>query len=244
MTPAAVHALTDATWPAFAHHPCGPVTLREGRGGGARVSSASLRANDLAPDDLLRAEQAMQALGQVPLFRVDPVQTALDDRLAARGYRARDALLVLAADTGPLARAHRPGGGDGLAHWPPVALVRQLWADAGLPPARQAIMARATVPKAVILGHGGAQAAGRAAGTAYVALGEDAAMLHALDVRPAYRRQGIAHNMMCAAARWAQENGAARLCLLVLADNDAARALYASMGFETVGNYHYREKMP
>jgi len=69
-----------------------------------------------------------------------------------------------------------------------------------------------------------------------------AAMLHALGVLPAARRRGLAAHMPRAAARWAAARGAAMLDVLVARDNAPARALYASLGFEPVGQYRYRTK--
>jgi ribosomal protein S18 acetylase RimI-like enzyme len=67
-------------------------------------------------------------------------------------------------------------------------------------------------------------------------------MLHALEVTPALRRQGSAHNILRAAALWAQQNGADTLTLVVTVANENARRLYASLGMQPVGQYHYRQK--
>jgi len=123
-------------------------------------------------------------------------------------------------------------------HWPPMAIAADLWAEGGIGPARLAVMQRAAEPKTVILGRAG----DRASGAAFVAIHQGTAMLHALEVTPAQRRQGSAHNILRAAAVWAQENGAETLSLVVTTANAAARRLYASFGMQVVGNYHYRQK--
>ena len=49
--PAMLHAVAEATWPPAATQTLGPVTLRDGKGGGKRVSAAptfSLRAGAAA----------------------------------------------------------------------------------------------------------------------------------------------------------------------------------------------------
>jgi ribosomal protein S18 acetylase RimI-like enzyme len=97
-------------------------------------------------------------------------------------------------------------------------------------------MARVSGPKTAILG----RINDRAAGTAFVALHEQTAMLHALHVLPGQRRQGIAAHMMRAAALWAQDQGAQRFSVVVTSANTAALALYASLGMTIVGHYHYR----
>jgi GNAT superfamily N-acetyltransferase len=67
-------------------------------------------------------------------------------------------------------------------------------------------------------------------------------MIHAVEVRPALRRKGAARQMLNAAAHWAAEQGADRLALAVTEANAGARALYASLGMQPVGQYHYRIK--
>jgi ribosomal protein S18 acetylase RimI-like enzyme len=99
-------------------------------------------------------------------------------------------------------------------------------------------MDRAAGPKTSILG----RVNDRASGIAFVACHGKTAMLHALEVSPTQRRQGSANNIMRMAAIWAQDHGADQICLAVTEANDAARALYASLGMQAVGTYHYRKK--
>ena len=234
----ALAALTEATWPPFARQPLGRWTIRDGRGGGQRVSAAT-RVGDAVPEagEIETAEAAMAALGQAPLFQVWPDQPALDAALEARGYRRHDPVMALAAPVAALADPDLPLLAA-FAHWPPLGIASALWEEAGIGPARQAVMARVTGPKTAILGRTG----DRAAGVAFVALSGRAAMLHALEVTPALRRQGTAHNILRAAANWAQENGADSLTVLVTEANTAARHLYAFMNMQPVGQYHYRVK--
>ncbi|MFI5683863.1 GNAT family N-acetyltransferase [Streptomyces sp. NPDC051636] len=64
----------------------------------------------------------------------------------------------------------------------------------------------------------------------------------AVEVDPAARRRGLATEVMAALARRALEEGASAAWLQVEADNEAARALYAGMGFAAHHSYHhYRE---
>jgi GNAT superfamily N-acetyltransferase len=113
-----------------------------------------------------------------------------------------------------------------------------LWADAVIGPARLAVMQRVTGPKTVVLG----RANDRAAGVAFVACHGVHAMLHALEVVPAMRRQGSAQNILRAAAGWARDQGAVSLSLVVTEANTPARTLYAAMGMVEIGRYHYRQK--
>jgi GNAT superfamily N-acetyltransferase len=226
----------DATWPAAAARRAGPWLLRDGAGGGKRVSAATA----LAPVDAAAidaAEAAMQAAGQVPLFQIrDARDAGLDALLAARGYRVVDPValyLAAAADlAGPLPHL------SVIPSWPPLAIAREFWAEAGLGPARLAVMDRAPQPKTVLL----ARHNDRPAGVTFVAIAGRVAMLHALEVPARLRRQGIADKILRAAANWALDNGAIWLALAVTEANAPARALYSSRNMQIVGHYHYRTR--
>lgn len=236
LTPARLAALAEATWPPAATHRAGPWLIREGQGGGQRVSAAS-PVGDWTDADIPTAEAAMRALGQHPLFVLHPADAALDAALAARGYALHDPVVAYAAPTAELG-AEEPSFLSTFPHWPPLSVTRQIWAEGGIGPARVAVMDRVTGPKTAILGRTG----DRAAGAAFVALHGNIAMLHALETVPALRRQRCAHNILRAAARWARDHGADTLALLVTERNAAARALYASLQMQVVGQYHYRKQ--
>ncbi|MFG3495036.1 GNAT family N-acetyltransferase [Streptomyces sp. NPDC047928] len=61
----------------------------------------------------------------------------------------------------------------------------------------------------------------------------------AVEVDPAYRRQGLATAVMAALAARALEEGASAAWLQVESDNDGARALYDGMGFGVHHHYHH-----
>ncbi|GAA1246343.1 hypothetical protein GCM10009676_35570 [Prauserella halophila] len=63
-----------------------------------------------------------------------------------------------------------------------------------------------------------------------------------LAVHPAYRRQGLARALMAAIGAWGERHGAAACVLQVAADNAAALALYARLGFRE--HHHYRYWAP
>ena len=224
----------DATWPAARIETVGPWLLREGRGGGKRVSAASAT-GPVAEADIPQAEAGLRAMGQVPLFRIGQGEGALDALLAARGYGLIDPVVIYSAPVAVLG-AERPRPVSAMTVWEPLQVVRDVWAESGLAPERIAVMHRAGVPKTSILG----RTQDRPAGAAFVAAAGPVVMLHALEVLPRFRRQQVAVNILREAAHWAAEQGAEELALAVTAENAAARALYEGLGMKAVDAYHYR----
>ena len=228
-------AACDATWPAAATRRLGPWLIREGQGGGQRVSAAVA----LAPPtdaDVPLAEDAMQAMGQPRLFRIHPGDGALDAMLAARGYAVVDPVTLWVAPVAALATEHAPRV-TVFTVWEPLAIQIDIWAAAGIGPGRVAVMHRAPHPKTTLMGrindHPG--------GTAFVAADGAVAMIHALEVPPHQRRHGMARWFLREAAFWACDNGAAQLSAACTQANAGANALYASLGMTPVGQYHYRK---
>ena len=75
----------------------------------------------------------------------------------------------------------------------------------------------------------------------------DEAEILTLAVRPAARRRGMAARLTARAVAAAEAEGATRLFLEVAEDNAAARALYASLGFQAAGRrrgYYDRKDGP
>ena len=233
MTPAALAALMEATWPPASVRVMGRFRLRDGAGGGKRVSAASLIGSDL-PDaaELRAAESAMEE----PLFVLYPGEEPFDEMLASEGYEIIDPVIAYTAPVTLLRRELSPLAA--FAHWPPLEIARDFWAAGGIGPARVRVMERVAGPHTAILARLGM----RSAGVAFVACHGSEAMLHALEVAPAQRRQGAAGNLLAAAADWAAAQGAGRLSLVVTERNLAARALYERAGMVMAGKYHYRLK--
>lgn len=225
----------DATWPAASVRQAGGFLIREGRGGGSRVSAASLIGR-FETADIAAAIAAQRDLGQEPKFMLRPGEDALDAALADRGFEAFDPVVILTADLAALPREVPPV--TAFAHWPPLAIAREIWAENGIGPARQAIIDRARAPKATVLG----RSRDRAAGAAFVAIHDRTAMLHALVVAPEFRRLGLARAILAEACRWAAAEGAARMSLVVTRANTAALALYRDLGMQPVCAYHYRRE--
>lgn len=234
MTPEGLTELIDATWPAKSRTEVAGWTIREGAGGGGRVSAATAGPAAIL-EERVTAVNAMRALGQRPLFMVRSGEEALDQALDSDGYLIRDPVTVYSAPVETLA-TERPPPVTCFEVWPPLATQIEIWAEGGVDAARLAVMDRAAGPKTCILG----RAQDTPAGTAFAALHDETAMIHAIETAPAFRRQGLARQMIRAMAFWARSNGARTVALIVTRANGPANALYTSLGMKPVGGYQYR----
>lgn len=238
MTPtlAELYDVTEATWPPADCRRIGPVTLRDGAGGGKRVSAATAAAG-WSTASLAESEGAMMARGQTPLFMIRAGEEALDSALDARGYGIIDPVSLWLCPLGRLTDTPVPRV-TAFAIWEPLAIMREIWARGGIGPDRVAVMERAAMPKTGLFG----RADDKAAGAGYCGLSGGTAMVHALEIQPEHRGKGLGKWMMRCAAFWAQAQGGTHMAVLCTQANAAANGLYASLGMEVVGQYHYRIK--
>lgn len=232
-TPSRIFQALDATWPAARMIPTGPWTLRQGLGGGQRVSAATAL-DDVREDDIATAEQGMRAIDQRPLFMVRGENDRLDRWLEARSYDIVDPVTIYVAKSSDLV-GDIPIS-DATSSWPPLAVQREIWASGGIDDARIAVMTRVQNAKTTILGRQG----DTPGGTGFVASDGPVAMLHALEVSPDQRRKGIGAKILTAAANWAVAQKAPWLALAVTSANTAANALYLQAGMTKGAQYHYR----
>lgn len=224
----------DRTWPPARFVDAGAFLLREGRGGGKRVSAATA-VGYAGETDITQAEVDMEALGQTPLFMIRAQDDDLDRALAARGYEVIDPVDILTCTMAGLTDQPIPPL-TAFVIWEPLAVMEHIWAQGGIGPARIDVMHRASVKTAILARHGQ-----RPAGTAFVAAHDGLAVVHAVEVLPDHRRAGLAGWMMRQAAFWAQDQGASTMVVLCTKANTAASALYSGLGFEPVAQYHYRQ---
>ena len=224
----------DSTWPAASKVPAGPWMLREGRGGGKRVSAATAR-GDWREDDLSAAEKSMKLMGQTPLFMIRPDENALDAALAERGYTLIDPVQLWSAPIDRLTDLKLPRV-TAFAILKPFAIMRNLWAAGCICCTRQRIMGRAAAPKTGILG----RVSDKPAGAAFCAVHGETAMVHALEIGSEHRQKGLGGWMMRCAALWAADQGATRIAVAATTENTGANALYATLKMEVAGHYHYR----
>ena len=228
-----LYGMIEVTWPAASISGLGPWLIRDGQGGGSRVSAATAN-GAVSRDDLGQAEDAMRDLGQTPLFMIRQGDGALDAMLDDAGYVVMDPVTLYAAPISDVTIA-RPDVMT-IAAWPPLAIQAEVWAAGGIGASRLSVMERANCPKTTLL----CRADDNCAGSVYIAIDGDSAMIHALEIGEGFRRRGLARALTIAAAHWAQKQGAAYLTLVTTDANVAANALYTSLGMAVVGQYHYR----
>lgn len=222
----------DATWPPARILMSGPWLLREGKGGGQRVSAATAETD---PDerDIERAEVGMRDLGQRPIFMIRDMDGPLDGWLAARGYEVVDPVTLYLAPVRDLARDLPLTAA--IPSWPPLAIQTDLWSAGGIGPARLDVMARARHGTSIMGRTGDIPA-----GTAFVAADGEIGMLHALEVDPSARRKGVGRTVMAAAANWLAGTDATWIAVAVTQANMAGNALYDRIGMKPAAAYHYR----
>lgn len=231
-----LYEVCEATWPPATATRHGAWTIREGGGGGKRVSSAT-ETWPTTEADLATAEKAMRALGQVPIFQIRRGEEALDEILDHHGYDIVDPVNLYAIPVRELTGEKLPSG-TVFTIWPPLQLMLETWAEGGIGPGRLAVMERACEPKTGLFVRVGQDPAG----VGFAAIHDGIAMVHALHVPPEQRRRGAATLMLRGAAHWAASHGCDVLTLIVTQGNHAANPLYASLGMRLVGHYHYRWK--
>jgi GNAT superfamily N-acetyltransferase len=233
MTDSSLFDVIDKTWPAARMVPAGPWTLRDGQGGGKRVSAAT--ANDHVQEaDVPLAEAGLADLGQPPLFLIRDGDAALDAMLQVRGYSVLDPVTAYACPVAELTNTKLPRV-TVFEIWEPLSIMLEIWQAGGIGLARVDVMRRATDPKISLLG----RLNEHPAAAAFVAIHDGTAMVHAIEILEHQRRQGMGGWIMRAAAFWAAKHGAHTVSALCTDANEGANRLYTSLGMSIVGHYHY-----
>ncbi len=231
-----LYAVCEATWPCATQSEAGGCIIRDGQGGGKRVSAATLNV-PISKIDLKAAEAAMTALSQPLLFQVRAGETDLDRLLEAEGYQIVDPVNVWAASADSVA-TELPPRTVAIPAWEPLQIMREIWQAGGIGPARIEVMHRACTPKSGFV----SRWQDKPAGTSFIAMHNGIAMVHALEIKADQRRNGLARWAMRRAAFWTLQNGGHCLSVICTQGNAAANGLYASLGMQNIGTYHYRIK--
>lgn len=224
----------ETTWPAAEYRDAGGFRIGRGLGGGGRISSARALGEAWDSAGIEAAAKVHRDWSQPELFRVWDEDHALGKALGAQGFARINPTLVLDIPTTALTAQPMPPLRT-FAIWPPLAILREIWAGGNIAGPRQEAMERVTLPRISLLG----RMEDHAAGAAFVAADGEVAMIHAIEVEPRMRRKGMAEWMLRGAAHWAQDNGAMRLSLAVNAGNSPAVALYRKLGFQQAASYAY-----
>ncbi|PPF19941.1 GNAT family N-acetyltransferase [Rathayibacter rathayi] len=246
MDPLLLDRLAADAWPALVRRPLGAWELRASAGVTKRANSL-LASGDVADQAaaLDAAEAFAREHGIAPLVQVGPPSPAgLTGLLAERGATPVDRTLVLTGSVQealaalpalptPVRLAPAPDE-DWLALW---------WSVDG----RGGAEARAVAERiltgcpssyALAIDGDGPAATGRLA----VVTAQDGELwggLFGLATRPDARRRGLASAVVCALLEEASRRGIERFWLQVLADNAAARRLYAALGCRESSWYEY-----
>lgn len=223
----------ETTWPAAEYADTGGFRVGRGLGAGGRVSSARV-IGPWTADDIAAVEDISRNWDQPPMFRVLDEDAPLAAALQQAGYRSEKPTVNMSAPLDGLTDIPIPPVTT-FSVWPPLAIQREIWVAGNIGPARQAVMDHADLPKTSILG----RTNDRAAGTGFVAIANQVAMIHAVEVRAEWRRRGLAGWMIREAAFWARDNGATRMGLAVTRANTGAIAAYRGLGFQEVAAYSY-----
>jgi len=223
----------DATWAPFAIHNLDGWMVREGAGGGQRVSAATAL-SDTQSFQINAAVAKMASIGQTPLFMIRNTDTRLDSELHELGYKIVDPVVILMAPTTEL--LSNPSNKMHPVHTlnKPDTNAKIIWAAGGIDHGRLDVMARVKGPKTVLV-------AGEM-GVAFAAARGNIAMVHAVEVASQHRRKGVANAMMYKAFEWARDVGCEWVAVLTVHANIPARTLYENLGMVRAAAYHYRRK--
>jgi ribosomal protein S18 acetylase RimI-like enzyme len=159
----------------------------------------------------------------------------LDDDLAARGYTVEAPSDVMVAAI-PLASTSPPAAEVALASAPSPAWLGLWLAGDDADPRRRAILERMTAATTF----GSVRVAGETVGLGLMAVERGFAGIFAMQIRPPFRRLGLARALLHALAGEAHTRGVQQLYLQVEQDNEAALTLYRQAGFRFAYSYHYR----
>ena len=229
-------------WPALQTLSVGGWLLRLSGGHTKRANSASALSPCAGFEEVRRAAEAVFARHGLPtVFRLSPLAPrGTDAALHRAGYRALDPSLVLTAAVGGgrgpdgvrLAEAPGPGWLEGFA--------RAAGLGGRARPLHDAMLSAIALPAAFASVHEDGRAVGFGLGV------HERGRVGVFDVVVAaeHRRRGHAGAITRALLAWGHGAGAREAYLQVGEANEAARRLYAGLGFGEAYRYHYRRRDP
>jgi ribosomal protein S18 acetylase RimI-like enzyme len=235
----ALERIADRAWPAAERSSLGPWILNASTGWSGRLNACwPLGEPPLPMGEAVEAVEAWYAArGLPPVFKPAGPLPALEAELTARGYRARTPTLMMIADIPGVAGPERALVSDTVGE----AFERVFLGTQDNPEdaaermgafnriARPRVFARIEVEGAPVAIGGSA-------------IEGDWAGVFGMRTLAAYRRQGLAQDIVAALMVGAREAGARKAYLQVEAPNAPAIALYERFGFRTVFAYSYWDR--
>lgn len=235
----ALERIADRAWPAAERSSLGSWILNASTGWSGRLNASWPLGEPPLP--LAEAVDAVEAWyaerGLPPVFKPAGPLPELEAELAARGYRARTPTLMMVADIPDVTRPERVRVADTVGEaFERVFLGTQDNAQDAAE--RMAAFHRIARPRvfASIEVEGASVAIGGSA------VEDDWAGVFGMRTLAAWRRQGLAQDIVAALMAGAREAGATKSYLQVEAPNAPAIALYERFGFRTVFAYSYWDK--
>jgi GNAT superfamily N-acetyltransferase len=229
-------------WPAVRQVWLGDWLLRFAPGVSRRANSASpLRAEAGDVDALVAAGTVMFRSQGLPLLvrvltLLDP---AVDRRLDRLGFTAEGESCVLYGDLGDVVRARDPV--VEISPRPAPDWLAEMSAVRGHNAAEAAIYRRIVESIVVPAAFMALRAEGKIAAFAFGVLHEGLLCCESVITGAEHRGRGYSRRLMAAMFDWAAAQGMSGVCLQVEATNEAALALYRSLGLTTERfRYHYR----
>jgi len=225
-------------WPARQNVFFGGWLFRLAGGYTKRANSANAAVPGASFEGVRGAAEALYARHGLPaVFRLSPLAPPeADQELAQAGYALFDPTQVACASLATAA----PHPSIRIDSAPSSAWLEGIAAANGVEPAQAELhhaMVRAiALPAAFASLHEG----GEAVGFGLAVLDRGAAGCYDIVVAPGRRRRGHGRALTQALMHWGREAGATCAYLQVREQNEAARRLYAELGFEDCYGYHYR----
>lgn len=235
----ALERIADRAWPAAERSSLGPWILNASTGWSGRLNACwPLGAPPLPLAEAVDAVEAWYgARGLPPIFKPAGPLPALEAELAARGYRARTPTLMMVADILDAARPERVSVADTVgAAFERVFLGTQENAEDAAE--RMGAFHRIARPRVFA----SIEVEGEPVAIGGSAIESDWAGVFGMRTLAAYRRLGLAQDVVAALMAGARAAGATKSYLQVEAPNAPAIALYERFGFRTVFAYSYWDR--
>jgi GNAT superfamily N-acetyltransferase len=233
-----LEAVSGRSWPALDNEWLGQWWLRAAGGFTARANAVRVLGDPgVALDDALAFAADWYARRELPLRLRVVDGSSVDQELGRRGWDAEWETSIQAATIASLQRRldKSPAPVRLTTTPPPSWLLR--FRDGALPASAVEVLTGGGEVRFATIESG---SSGAATAIGRAAVEPPWVGFAAIEVDPGARRRGHARAVMSALTGWAAERGAVRAWLEVLADNEAALALYAALGFTEHHRYRYR----